>query len=1061
MVGFGEIFRKTFGSLGPRAVNTLDADPSAARPAAQRRPAPSNTHTDPPPPKRQRLMSSMSLSEQNLRSATEEIEDFDREGTAPVRRRESATSLTISHSPILTSRMYESFSMPGHNRSHRRRRKSRGNKDDIQDEEMDEIAHNPKPMAPNHRKAVLEYQNDSADVPILQGINKSRGKKRLGGADTGYDELSYEPPGNSSVNRSANVARKAKVTSNQGPVPGFEVKAAVCQKTWRYIAGSGCLLTPKVMATKMELRAFTKDGEQAEPFQWLKITEKVKTLSYSPDSPYIKITQATDENCGIGALMVVKFAASSTANRVKEWVQRSMPSVGLVEEESNKLATIYDRLNDGINRALQSAQGQASSRPPSRQQPEISPRNREFPGSAILASSPLQASPNSRVPLRSQMQVSEERPQPTEAQSPVPTRRPPQPSVQLPIHGQTRDRPDRSLRSTQCNSGLDIISPRASIDVEKLPAPQRWTEEHPEWEEQWATPLVYKRTTVDKDDIPRLDEGQFLNDNLISFGLRYLFDEFANRDQNINKRAYFHNSFFYTKLKGPRGTINYDSVKNWTAKVDLLSYDYIVVPVNENFHWWVAIICNPGRLDPDLAQPTESSAAEMADASGNRTNIPEPSNNADSSDVKMTGMDDEGNLQAMGKTTINNSSYLSIDNAAGQSLVRSDIVDLITDDKDAGAALSPTIKTKQRRKSSIVPSRRPKLGDPRIITLDSLNQGHSPAVTVLKKYLIAEFEHKRNKTITDVPSPFGMKATNIPTQDNFCDCGIYLLAYIQEFVRRPDEFIQAILSKEAMDWNFDPSKFRVYWRDTILCQQKIPLDSKSLSDKKSRESSTATGNPSQTFGPSNDQSRASSELGDKSRANSSMGGAAIAVEASSRTPAEVYELTDSEPETSKQKPKPAQKRISFSPANHTPSAPCRFPIHDHDEVELLKTSTLEEDRIRPSIEKPDVAITPKLPKVRSDDPRFLQKAPDSPPTLQEVRSKYFYGQQETSSGTTKKRSKSKSSVAVASSSPNGLLPTPKTSQAFHTESRFVVSDVPAVNDVELVRQDDPIEIDSD
>lgn len=35
-------------------------------------------------------------------------------------------------------------------------------------------------------------------------------------------------------------------------------------------------------------------------------------------------------------------------------------------------------------------------------------------------------------------------------------------------------------------------------------------------------------------------------------------------------------------------------VKTWTKNIDLFKKDFVVVPINENCHWFLAIICFPG-----------------------------------------------------------------------------------------------------------------------------------------------------------------------------------------------------------------------------------------------------------------------------------------------------------------------------------------------------------------------------------------------------------------------------------------------------------------------------------
>jgi len=110
----------------------------------------------------------------------------------------------------------------------------------------------------------------------------------------------------------------------------------------------------------------------------------------------------------------------------------------------------------------------------------------------------------------------------------------------------------------------------------------------------WKSALLYPskgpgRATVEFADLERLDDEAYLNDNLISFGLRYLQEKFP----ASKGKVYIFNSFFYNTLAGKgRKDIDYDAVKRWTSKIDLFSYDHVVVPINAGMHWYWAIICN-------------------------------------------------------------------------------------------------------------------------------------------------------------------------------------------------------------------------------------------------------------------------------------------------------------------------------------------------------------------------------------------------------------------------------------------------------------------------------------
>ena len=38
----------------------------------------------------------------------------------------------------------------------------------------------------------------------------------------------------------------------------------------------------------------------------------------------------------------------------------------------------------------------------------------------------------------------------------------------------------------------------------------------------------------------------------------------------------------------------YERVRRWTKEVNIFEKDFVIVPINENSHWFVAVICYPG-----------------------------------------------------------------------------------------------------------------------------------------------------------------------------------------------------------------------------------------------------------------------------------------------------------------------------------------------------------------------------------------------------------------------------------------------------------------------------------
>lgn len=402
---------------------------------------------------------------------------------------------------------------------------------------------------------------------------------------------------------------------------------------------------------------------------------------------------------------------------------------------------------------------------------------------------------------------------------------------------------------------------RGPSSPEPVPSLDRWTEVHADWDKNWRLPLSFHRTSVEKDDISRLDEGQCLNDNIIGFYLKYLQIQAEKQQPSTSKRIYFHNSFFYSKLKPTTGRhINYDGVKNWTAKVDLFSYDYIVVPVNEHFHWWVAIICNPGKLDSTVVQdaadgPESGDEVEEVSAttlSGNGAAHAPPQDGGDvvvQERRDVTASDDkDGASKPDDPFNLPDSANEHNAKATVSAKVDEPAVALDGDANPTTAKTAPQKGRKRGRKSIGGAQRKYNPADPRIITLDSLGASHSPVCSHLKQYLIAEFKDKKGKEIEYSQPSIGMRATNIPEQNNFCDCGVYLLKYVSEFLDNPDKFIQGILLREHREWDFDASRMRNDIRQLIF-DLHGPYQQEQEEAKRQRALAKRKREPSKSEGP--------------------------------------------------------------------------------------------------------------------------------------------------------------------------------------------------------------------
>ncbi|KAK3637420.1 hypothetical protein LTR56_008687 [Elasticomyces elasticus] len=363
----------------------------------------------------------------------------------------------------------------------------------------------------------------------------------------------------------------------------------------------------------------------------------------------------------------------------------------------------------------------------------------------------------------------------------------------------------------------------------RTPSPERWTRlNNPK---SWSRAVEYpanaaRRVTVDFGDIDRLDEGQFLNDNLVTFGLRKIQEEMA---PEYRDRTHFFNTFFYTSLsnKNGRKAFNYDSVKKWTKTVDIFQLPFVVVPINIDLHWFVAIICNLDALERKIKneefaylddnddQEVQQALGDSFQITGSRSASEQPRDNA------------KGMHKLSLVSNVGASRDASVDNPAPNSDVfefgqDGKVVPSSTNGDSRPVSEQPEetpskLKTTKRK---ITPTGRKYPSDtPAIITLDSFGIAHTLETKFLKQYIMAEADEKRSMTV-EYDTLQGVNAKGIPKQANFCDCGVYLLGYVEAFSRDPRGFVEKVLSREMEEESdfasFNPSAKRANIRNDLF-----------------------------------------------------------------------------------------------------------------------------------------------------------------------------------------------------------------------------------------------------
>ncbi|PYI07994.1 cysteine proteinase [Aspergillus sclerotiicarbonarius CBS 121057] len=481
------------------------------------------------------------------------------------------------------------------------------------------------------------------------------------------------------------------------------------------------------------------------------------------------------------------------------------PSKSGPEQAPDKQAASTKRVK--LTDALRDENGVAVGRQPS----PVDAASRERANPSLSAAKPTETSEPEKSPGRVSKRAAE-------------------PSVEIPVKKFAPSMSTRAMSRRPTSTTTTVVCDDSDDELAEQPLPEAHAK-------KWHKPLVYplvgkKKAEVDVYDLDRLRENEFLNDNLIGFYIRFLQEHLDRTNQEVAKKVYFFNSFFHdTLMKVPRGKrgINYEGVQKWTRTVDIFSHDYVVVPINESAHWYVAIICNLPSLQgiaeesPAPREPTEgkepSAPPDSQIQEVPETPEPEMAPHKDNGDEKTA--DSEPTREELARKSL--ASMSIVDESTKDKSNEGSGVDeewpeleessisppkgLSTrvetpgrlDAKEAPQLLEPSAKP---RKQKIKRGPRYDACQPIIITFDSLNVSRSPTISSLREYLCREAKSKKgieiNKNLIK-----GMRAQDIPLQPNYSDCGLYLLAYLEKFVQDPDVFVRKILQRQmdqVDDW---------------------------------------------------------------------------------------------------------------------------------------------------------------------------------------------------------------------------------------------------------------------
>ncbi|XP_061602452.1 sentrin-specific protease 6 isoform X2 [Cololabis saira] len=391
--------------------------------------------------------------------------------------------------------------------------------------------------------------------------------------------------------------------------------------------------------------------------------------------------------------------------------------------------------------------------------------------------------------------------------------------------------------------------------------------------------------SVTNEDLHCLNDGEFLNDVIIDFYLKYLVLEKLRKEDS--QRIHVFSSFFYKRLNlrerrnGP-DTANlpiqkrkHNRVKTWTRHVDLFQKDFIFVPINESAHWYLAVICFPGLeapvlepsplvrgLDlvpgpgpgpepgqdpglgpeenfPDHCRPL---SPDGDDSCSDRSSPPVPEGpvggpgdhhpvlgglrdqDPDRGSSAHTGAgpeplgagpdplgagpadpEQQQYSSELHRISVCYGSVKDDDDTFNFSDDQSSCQDECSEDGSPPLPDDPPSSSSSPLKTTVC-------RQPCILIMDSLRgPTRSGVVKTLREYLEVEWQVRKGSQRSFRKDVVKGSSPRVPQQDNFSDCGVYVLQYVESFFENPVRSFQLPLSLQ--DW-FPPTRMKTK-RDEI------------------------------------------------------------------------------------------------------------------------------------------------------------------------------------------------------------------------------------------------------
>lgn len=318
-----------------------------------------------------------------------------------------------------------------------------------------------------------------------------------------------------------------------------------------------------------------------------------------------------------------------------------------------------------------------------------------------------------------------------------------------------------------------------------------------------------KSMLVTASDYACLFNNLWINDSLIDFFLRYEIE--TNQDLKVQKNeVHVLTTHFFTKLVGKKNEVGYyEEMKRWLKKARLDRFRYIVMPINENLHWYCAIIKGFSEL-VKLAQDKEA-LERFKEAVVQERLTKEKAAQERAQRRQSQKIEQKNEIQQKKRTLRSEQDGLpkeengESDEEQHQEIEASDSEGTNADEQEKSQQASQ-LETAASPKSSHPDSPIEEKSDyaeenaefaeqtgdlpPKVCIyyFDSLAQKHDRILEPIVACLIGYA--KDILGIELVPEMFEVRRSTVPKQNNFNDCGVHVIYNVLQFLKKPEECLE-------------------------------------------------------------------------------------------------------------------------------------------------------------------------------------------------------------------------------------------------------------------------------